>query len=470
MLGLVGRGARDDLADVAVLRAGRPHLLARDDPFVAVALGLRLDPGEVGAGDRFREELAADEVAAVHRGGGNAPSPPGWRAPGSSARPCRARCRTRPATGSRSRVRSRGTRARRRPAARAPPYSSGPVIQPKPASNSFAFHSLAAATSSASCSADFSSSRLDLVGALAPLERLFDAALGVRVEERPGVGPEVGFGDRHGSGSLVRALRSSFVRSSGRHRDGAAMLAVRRRGLGGRLCGRGGERRRGAERREHVTERAERVAPSGHRVQIAAEAELPRRRARLARSPHRGASRWQWLRPWSGRPRHRQPGPPTRGRHRGRRRCGGCGRDRRRSARAAPGRRARPVRRRPDREPLGGSRRARRPRRGTGTRPRRATLGGTRLLFSHRARAYHRSVPAPTRRATGVPPSLLEVGGRVEDRVVELLDAELGPVARRRRRPGRAAQRTAGAGARRWKAAPAGVLPLGLRRRRWRRR
>ena len=37
VLGRVGIAAADDLADVAELRAGRPHLLAVDDPLVAVA-------------------------------------------------------------------------------------------------------------------------------------------------------------------------------------------------------------------------------------------------------------------------------------------------------------------------------------------------------------------------------------------------------------------------------------------------
>ena len=46
---------------------GRPHLLAGDDPLVAVTLGLGLDAGEVRAGDRLGEQLAADDVAAVHR-------------------------------------------------------------------------------------------------------------------------------------------------------------------------------------------------------------------------------------------------------------------------------------------------------------------------------------------------------------------------------------------------------------------
>ena len=45
VLGQVGVGAADDLADVAVLRARGPHLLAVDDPLVAVALGPGLQAG-----------------------------------------------------------------------------------------------------------------------------------------------------------------------------------------------------------------------------------------------------------------------------------------------------------------------------------------------------------------------------------------------------------------------------------------
>ena len=67
MLGLVGVGAGDDLADVAVLRTRRPHLLPGEDPFVAVARRARLDTGEVGTGDRLREQLAADDLAAPQR-------------------------------------------------------------------------------------------------------------------------------------------------------------------------------------------------------------------------------------------------------------------------------------------------------------------------------------------------------------------------------------------------------------------
>ena len=93
VLRLVGIGAADDLADVAVLRAGRPHLLTGDHPLVAVALGPGLETGEVGARARLAEQLAADDVAAVHARAGTPASRARWRGRGSSARPCRARCR-----------------------------------------------------------------------------------------------------------------------------------------------------------------------------------------------------------------------------------------------------------------------------------------------------------------------------------------------------------------------------------------
>ena len=96
VLGLVGVGAADDLADVAVLGARGPHLLAVDDPLVAVALGPGLQAGEVGAGARLAEQLAGDDVAAVHRRQVARPSPRRWRGRGSSGRPCRARCRRTP--------------------------------------------------------------------------------------------------------------------------------------------------------------------------------------------------------------------------------------------------------------------------------------------------------------------------------------------------------------------------------------
>ena len=67
VLGQVGVGAGDDLADVAVLGTRRPHLLPVEDPLLAVALGAGLQAGEVAPGARLGEQLAADDVAAVHR-------------------------------------------------------------------------------------------------------------------------------------------------------------------------------------------------------------------------------------------------------------------------------------------------------------------------------------------------------------------------------------------------------------------
>ena len=66
----VGIGAGDEHAEVGVLAARRPDLLAVDDPLVAVRHGPRREPGEVGAGARLAEQLAprlgaGDDVADV---------------------------------------------------------------------------------------------------------------------------------------------------------------------------------------------------------------------------------------------------------------------------------------------------------------------------------------------------------------------------------------------------------------------
>ena len=67
MLGQRRVGAADDLADVAVVRAGGPHLLSGHHPLVTVALGLGLQRCEVAARAGFAEQLAADDVGAIHR-------------------------------------------------------------------------------------------------------------------------------------------------------------------------------------------------------------------------------------------------------------------------------------------------------------------------------------------------------------------------------------------------------------------
>ena len=109
---------------------------------------LVLQAGEVGAGAGLAEELAADEVAPVHLAAGRRPWPRGCRGRGSWAPPCRGRCRRSsgwaPRTGPRASGsalvvgggRGRGRRTR-----------SGPVIQPRPASNLLARHALASASS-----------------------------------------------------------------------------------------------------------------------------------------------------------------------------------------------------------------------------------------------------------------------------------------------------------------------------------
>jgi len=68
VLGHVRIGSADDVAVVGVAGAGRPHLLAVDDPLVAVADGLGGQAGEVRAGAGFGEQLAPHLVGATQLG------------------------------------------------------------------------------------------------------------------------------------------------------------------------------------------------------------------------------------------------------------------------------------------------------------------------------------------------------------------------------------------------------------------
>ena len=54
VLGHLGVGAGDEHAEVGDLAARGPHLLAVDDPLVAVLDGPAVEAGEVGAGARAR--------------------------------------------------------------------------------------------------------------------------------------------------------------------------------------------------------------------------------------------------------------------------------------------------------------------------------------------------------------------------------------------------------------------------------
>ena len=67
VLGDVGVGAGDGDAPGGEVRARRPDLLPVDHPLVAVADRPRREPGEVGAGARLGEELAAELVGAQER-------------------------------------------------------------------------------------------------------------------------------------------------------------------------------------------------------------------------------------------------------------------------------------------------------------------------------------------------------------------------------------------------------------------
>src|SRR6476469_1178180 len=68
VLRLLGVRAGDDGAEVRELRAGGPHLLAVEDPLVAVALGAHLEAGDVGAGPGLGEQLRPDLLAAQRLG------------------------------------------------------------------------------------------------------------------------------------------------------------------------------------------------------------------------------------------------------------------------------------------------------------------------------------------------------------------------------------------------------------------
>ena len=67
VLGRGGVGAGQQLAPLGELAEGVPHLLAVEDPAVAVALGARGERSEVAAGVGLAEALAPDLVAAQHR-------------------------------------------------------------------------------------------------------------------------------------------------------------------------------------------------------------------------------------------------------------------------------------------------------------------------------------------------------------------------------------------------------------------
>src|SRR5262249_45266041 len=63
--GRVGAHGRE--AEVAVLRAARPHLLAVDDPAAVDARRTRRDAGRVGTGVGLAEQLAPHEIARERR-------------------------------------------------------------------------------------------------------------------------------------------------------------------------------------------------------------------------------------------------------------------------------------------------------------------------------------------------------------------------------------------------------------------
>ena len=78
MLGL-GRGADQAEDPVGLVGVAGPHLLAVDQPVVALVLGLGLQAGEIGAGARLRIALAPADFAARDLGQVSASSAPRCR-------------------------------------------------------------------------------------------------------------------------------------------------------------------------------------------------------------------------------------------------------------------------------------------------------------------------------------------------------------------------------------------------------
>ena len=91
-----GVGAGEDENPVGILGERRPGLLAVDHPFAALALGGRLQSGEIGAGARLRKALAppiVDIGDARQEACASAPPSRTYRSP---ARPCWCRRRATP--------------------------------------------------------------------------------------------------------------------------------------------------------------------------------------------------------------------------------------------------------------------------------------------------------------------------------------------------------------------------------------
>ena len=216
----VGIGARDDHAPLAVLRAGRPDLLAVDDPVVAVAHRAGAQTGEVRPGARFAEELAPDLFAAQHRAAGSAasaPSLPCTMIVGPSM-PCPI---PKMFGGVRKRLSSCfqmtlwiGVQPR-------PPYSFGQVMHAQPASAFLACHACARLIAAGSAA------RFEPGRALARLQSF-------RVGVQPGacLGPEFGFVGRvveiHAYSSLVTARRVTCAASPAAAPSGPAIDPRRR--------------------------------------------------------------------------------------------------------------------------------------------------------------------------------------------------------------------------------------------------
>ena len=133
-------GAGQQQAVVGVVRARAPQLLPVDDPLVAVALGARREPGEVGSVPGLAEQLAPRVLAGQDRP--QEPRASRRRSRGRAASGPRARTRRRTACRPRRRRRSPGRRSSSAQGGRSrPDHARGHDGHAQPASTSSPRHS-----------------------------------------------------------------------------------------------------------------------------------------------------------------------------------------------------------------------------------------------------------------------------------------------------------------------------------------
>ncbi len=144
-------GAQDQKAVIRIVRAGRPDLLAVDDPVVAVLLRLRAQACDVGTRRTARRTAGTRSARRRRAAAGSASSPRRWHRSSAPGRTCPARsgtarraCCRRPPPAARSRARS-ACEPR-------PPYSFGHCRQAQPLCAFFFCQSLETARTSPSFS------------------------------------------------------------------------------------------------------------------------------------------------------------------------------------------------------------------------------------------------------------------------------------------------------------------------------